>query len=401
MNQRRLPFGILTLAGLTACGAEPPPPPPLVDMAPLQERVRLRIHDRPDGVATHDFNGDGRDDLVIGGDSISILVADGVGGWDRRSVEPMESMEQAIDFAMGDVNGDGRIDLVVAEHNAPKAQFLLWLGATNGSFQRAPGSPFRVDAEPHLHTLALFDVNRDGHLDVITDSWPENRLVVVLGNGDGTFDLPGRQIPVPPAPMQNLVAADFNEDGWLDVVTPAHDREAITVMLGDAQAHLRAAPGSPFASFGGFTTVACVDVDADGNQDVLAVHRSDASTQYKVDGLSVMLGDGTGALRHAPNSPWTDLPERSNALAHGDWNGDGFVDVAVLGEVHHELALWLGGPDGLTRAGRFRIEGRSRGLGAADVDGDGRDELLVPDFASAELVVLAWNAPKSPSSSGE
>ena len=359
-----------------------------VQSGPLQELERIRVHDRPDAVTTKDLNGDGRQDIIVGGDSVSIWLASQDGRWLSAQVEPYEAMAQALEFAFGDVNGDGHLDFVVAEHNAKEPQFLMWLGSASGSFELAPGNPFVVDATPHLHTIALLDINQDGHLDVLTDSWPENRLVWVAGQGDGKFALPGTQIPVPPAPMQNLAVGDFDGDAQLDVVTPAHDREAVTLLLLQGPGRFEQAPGSPFPSFGGFSTVACVDLNRDGHLDVLEVHRSDSSTQYKQDALSILLGDGSGRLAHAPLSPHLDLPERSNTLAHGDVDGDGWIDVVVLGEIQKQLGLFLGSEEGLRTAGRNTVGGRARGLAAGNVLGDARAEILVTDFGSGEVILF-------------
>ena len=186
--------------------------------------------------------------------------------------------------------------------------------------------------------------------------------------------------------MQNLVAGDLNGDGRADIITPAHDREAVTVLLSQGAGRFLPAEGSPFPSMGGFSTVACADINQDGHLVVLAVHRSDASTQYKRDGLSVLLGNGTGSLSHAPNSPRTDLPERSNHLAHGDFDGDGWTDVVVLGEVQKRLGLFRGSAEGLMNAGINSVIGRARGLAAGNVLGDERVEVLVTDFASGEVI---------------
>ena len=355
---------------------------------PLAVRGSLAVHEEPRALAIHDVNGDGHPDLVVGGSAVSVFFGDGAGGFERAPGTPFADLVEAADFAFGDFDGDGRTDVAVAEHDA-EPQFFVLRGIEAGGFEPAPGSPFVVDATPHLHTLAAFDFDSDGDLDVVTDSWPESRLVLVEGRGDGTFALPGRPLAVPEVPIRNLRAADLNGDGHHDLVTPAHETQGVTVLLGDGRGSFRQAPGSPFASFGGYSTVAIADVDRDGDLDVVEVHQSDRSTQFKVDALSTLLNDGAGRLAHAPNSPLLGLPERSSELALGDVDGDGWTDAVVVGEIARVVALFHGGEAGFRPAGVNAVPGRPFGVAIADLDADGRAEVLVTDFAGGRVIVLS------------
>ncbi|MFG0316690.1 MAG: FG-GAP repeat domain-containing protein [Planctomycetota bacterium JB042] len=375
-------------AGLVAC-AEPP-----VDRAfpagPLVGRSTVALAHRADALALHDVDGDGVLDAVVGGDAVDVLLGDGEGGFRRAPGAPLEGPVAAIDFAFGDLDGDGRTDLVVAEHHEPR--FFVWLGGEEGRFRPAPTSPVTVAAVPHLHAIALVDLDGDGALDVVTDSWPESRLVLVRGRGDGTFEAPGTTVPVPDVPIVNLRAGDLDGDGVPEIVTPAHDHRAVTVLAADGAGGLRETPGSPFPSFGGFSRVALADMDRDGDLDVVVVHRSDASTEYTVDALSVLANDGAGRLAHAPGSPHFELSGRAAEVAVGDVDGDGRPDAAVLTERTRVVALFLGGPDGLRLAGTHPAGGRPRDVAVGDLDGDGRAEVLVTDEARGALTVFGLPA---------
>ncbi len=344
------------------------------------------MHADPGALALFDLNGDGKLDLVCGGAGVDILLGDGRGGLARVEGSPFAGPKVAEDFAFGDFDGDSRTDVLVAEHDQPR--FFLFRGTAAGSFEPAADSPFIVDAKPHLHTIAACDFDGDGHLDVITDSWPESRLVLVAGRGDGTFATPGRKIEVPRVPIHNLRVADMNGDGIADIVTPAHDTEAVSVRLGDGKGTFRSAPGSPYASFGGFSRVALGDLDRDGDIDVAEVHRSDLSTEYKEDGLSILSNDGTGRLAHAAGSPFRKLPEGSGIVAIGDVDGDGWPDVVTLSDRSRTVAIFHGGRDGFVPAGTSVVGGRPAGLAVGDLDGDGRAEVLFTDREAARVFVL-------------
>jgi hypothetical protein len=376
------------LATLCAChAAEPDELAPPANDGPLVVRSTLTVHPRPWALELADVDGDGDLDVVVGGDGVDVLLGDGAGGLTRAPGSPYSGPTVAEDFAFGDFDEDGRGDVVVAEHDEGPRLFLL-RGAEAGGFELALGSPFVVDATPHVHTVAALDFDGDGHLDVVTDSWPENRLVLVAGRGDGTFVTPGRQIPVPPSPINNLRSGDLDGDGVIDIVTPAHDLEAVTVLLGDGRGGFAQAPGSPYRSFGGFSTLAVADLDRDGDPDVAEVHRSDSSTRYKQDALSLLINDGAGRLTHAPGSPFTDLSGRANALGVGDATGDGWPDVVTLSESTRVLSLFVGGEEGWRSLGDSVPGGQPRDVELGDLDGDGRAEVIVTDAAGDRLVIL-------------
>jgi hypothetical protein len=100
---------------------------------------------------------------------------------------------------LGDFNADGKPDLLSSDGTL--------IGKSNGSF--SAGTP--VSGAP----LPVADFNGDGKLDILEQS--TKTLLVLLGNGDGTF-----QALVSSAPtnytLTSIVAADLNGDGKADVI---------------------------------------------------------------------------------------------------------------------------------------------------------------------------------------
>jgi hypothetical protein len=70
-----------------------------------------------------------------------------------------------------------------------------------------------VHSNPHPHTVAAADVNSDGHVDLITDSWEEKRLTLLLADGRSGWQSPGIPIEIGREPYVNVVAADLDGDG--------------------------------------------------------------------------------------------------------------------------------------------------------------------------------------------
>ena len=120
------------------------------------------------------------------------------------------------DVVIADFNKDGNLDLGIA--NTEVSLLTVLLGNGKGQFQQATKSPFIINSKPHTHGIATGDFNGDGNLDLATDSWGENKVVIIFGDGQGNF---GGQMsyPVGNHPYQRLRAADLNKDGRPDIVT--------------------------------------------------------------------------------------------------------------------------------------------------------------------------------------
>ena len=111
-----------------------------------------------------------------------------------------------VSVAVGDFNGDAKPDLAVA-NDANMDNISVLLGKGDGSFLAA--SNYSAGSNPQC--VVAEDFNRDGKPDLVVSS--ESGVFVLLGKGDGTFQVPINSGP----PGASLAAGDFNSDGKPDL----------------------------------------------------------------------------------------------------------------------------------------------------------------------------------------
>ena len=361
---------LLAACGGVACAAEPAAPPPPFGPA---ARIDLGRERSPQALASGDFDGDGRIDLVVasgGTNDVTVLLGDGHAGF--RVGRSFPAGPNPAEIFVGDFDRDGHPDLAIANHDSTYVTILL--GDGRGGFRPGPGSPLVVHSKPHPHTVAGCDADGDGVLDLVIDSWGENRLMLLRGDEKGSFRTPGEPIEVGRKPYRNLKAADLDGDGRCDLVSPSYDTGFVSVLFGDGRGGFRAAdpvPAGP-APF----TVDVADLDGDGKLDLVFSNYSGQITDPSDDAITFLLGDGRGGFRKGPRLQAGHGPIQ---IAAGDINGDGAADVATANHGSSDLTIALGGPGGLaaSRMARVPLPEKPDRVLLVDVDGDRHAEAVV------------------------
>ena len=356
----------------------------------FQPMVQLPVGDQPVFVVAADINRDGKKDIIAantGSDNISVYLGNGKGDFTPAKGSPFPAGKSPNDIAVGDVNDDGNPDLALANHDVKFVTVLL--GDGTGGFSFASGSPFPVQSRPHPHGIATADFNGDKKLDIVIESWAENKVIVFRGNGDGTFQSPGTRFDVGKMPYQRLRSADLNEDGHADIITTNFEGHSISILFGDDGHHSGArrnkeipVPENPFGSAAG-------DFNGDRHTDLAIVHFSGQGTDPSKNGLSVLFGDGKGNFTTAKGSPFP-TGHYPPMVAAGDVNGDGIMDMVVPNVVDNTVTIYLGGKNGIKEASGspFSVGRHPACVALGDLNNDGLADLVIAQLDDNNVAVL-------------
>jgi Flp pilus assembly secretin CpaC len=263
----------------------------------------------PVSVAIADFNKDGHPDLAVANQ------ADG-----------------AISILVG--NGDGTFVAEQTPCTLPSCITLPPVATAGGTINASPSA------------IATGDFNDDGNLDIAVTDMANNRVLILLGNGDGTF-----QAAVPYATGSNpvaLVAQDFDGDGQPDlaVVNQGDGTTASTVsiLLGNK------VNGTQNGTFGAKTdypvgispSAITTAVFSTGGFTDLAVANKGSNT------VSILPGIGTGGTQNGTFGAQTTFATGKGpaGIAAADFNNDAHPDLAVTNQTDGTVSILLGNGNG-------------------------------------------------------
>ena len=348
----------------------------------FQAALEYPLNFQVNKIVSGDFNGDGRPDIAVLNSTnyyqigiVAVFLQDPSGGLTDSS--SYSAGFYTSDLATGDFDGDGTDDVAAANAGSGTASVLLADAA--GGMRAIRVAPIPISWQD----IASGDFSGSGHTEFAVLNGNNGPQVTML-----SLDAHGRLVTGPstslaPYSPQNIIAADLDSDGKLDLALGDYSA-GVVVLFGNGDGTF----GPPNAYFVGFnaTNVAAGDFNGDGRRDLAAI-----SSDGSFGTLNVLLNMGGGVFAQTASIP---LTHPSVHMISADLNGDGAWDlVTVDGSsccsqpyvatvfLSNGDGTFLGGVDYATGAGPVWVE-------AADFDEDGSQDLVTADANAANVSIL-------------
>ncbi len=337
--------------------------PAKVALAPAVETKFPDTTTSTENLAVDDFNNDGADDIAVLVDSTAVDVF--FSKKDGTFSAPLlvaDDVGNGPGFAVGDFSGDGIPDIVVSTFGAdPTTDDSLDLYVSNGdgTFQTAKNFP---DLSTTLFQVVAADFNKDGKLDLLYNG--QDGQGVLLNNGQG-FASPGTKVVIP-IDQDIFAAGDFNGDGAADIVYANVDNGAC-IQLNNGAGTIGTSVCYPEYPATAPNIAAAGDVNGDGKLDVVTFYDGHSGTSTAPN-VAVYLGKGDGTLGAVTPTSLVKGPIDGVVLV--DTNNDGKLDIVTVDGTSINLLVNSGTGTFTTAPATY---GLASGTGAAEfpvVSGD-------------------------------
>jgi hypothetical protein len=341
-------------------------------------------------IATGDFNLDGNPDFVIGNNGntntgVTVFLSN-----------PNGTMKPGVNYGSGgglqyvavaDFNGDRILDIAATDYLNGVVQ--LFYGVGDGTF--VTGGTYPTDTTPFQEPVNLVaaDLNHDGKIDLAVVNYATQNVAILLNNGSGfaapvTYPLSAQAL--------DIAAADIDGDKVPDLIVPLYlGTTGVATFHGNGDGTFQPESDVSFGPLNYTHTPVIADFNGDGNPD-LAVSIDDTTNGM---GIAVSLGNGNGTFQ-APvlyattlqntslDQPW---PKYIQAV---DLNQDGFLDLVYTNAEYGTVGVIYGKGDGTFYDPReYPTGGVPLGIAVADVNGDGAlDAITAGDRFSGITVLL-------------
>ena len=362
---------------------QPLPPPPVffkLSSSPV-------VGNDPRTVAAADVNGDGKMDLISAnyyGGSLSVLTNNGSGGGVLSGTYTVGTYP--LEVVTADVNGDGKVDLICANSENADSTLSVLTNSGSGGFVRSGN--YSVGAGPY--SVVAVDVNGDGKVDLVTANWGPagvgNTLTMLTNNGSGGFVF-ASTLTVGQGPVW-VTAVDVNGDGKVDLIsanwgTSGQQGNTLTVLTNNGSSGFVLA-SSPVVGSGPYMVMAA-DVNGDGKLDLITANWGSSGGGNT---LTVLTNNGNGIF--GSNATLT-VGSGSLAVAAADVNGDGKVDLISANYYANSLSVLINnGSGGFVLATNLSVGGNPNSVTAADVNGDGKVDLIIPLYPNPNYVLAVF-----------
>ncbi|HXU25850.1 MAG TPA: FG-GAP-like repeat-containing protein [Bacteroidia bacterium] len=287
---------------------------------------------QPYSICSADFNGDGNADIATANNGstfkgFSVMLGNGAGS--LGSVISYSAGTNPSGIATADFNADGKKDIAFTDFNAlPTAAIPVYLGNGAGAFSlSATLSTGSGTVSAHPGAIVCADVTGDNKIDfLVACSDVTNKAFIFPGNGSGGATTPYAYTVGAGATYNtvNIAVSDFDGNGKKDIVTCNGASANVTVLLNNT-AGTGVFTSNNYAAGNNANAVTCADFDADGDIDIAVCNSSNNQ-------ISILLNNGSGVFSPATATTAFGVDVNPVQMVTGDFNGDGKADIATANQ---------------------------------------------------------------------
>ena len=353
-----------------------------------------------------DLDGDGKPDLIVadsGAHIVSIFRNISQSGvLDTNSFAARidlattgGSSDNPIAMTVADVDGDGKLDILICDGGANQIKIYRNLSTSGTLTTNSFAAPFVLNTSGEARAVRVADLDGDGRPDVVAADWGADYISIFQNiGGPGNLAFAPRVDFGAGAGIFDLTIADLDGDGKPDIAWVAFDVSILrnTSVPGTIDTSSFSV-GTNFTALADTESIIAADMDGDGKPDLIV-------SSYLNSDISVLRNQSVpGIFSFAPHVDFA-AAGRVHDVRAADINGDGKPDIVVDSESGNYMSVFQnsGTPgvftaDSLSNRADFAAGSGAWGVSIGDLDGDGRPDVVVANNYDNTLSLYQNQAP--------
>ncbi|CAF3389526.1 unnamed protein product [Rotaria socialis] len=287
----------------------------------------------PQSIAIGDLNQDNRLDICVansGSNNVAVFLGHGNGYFTPSIQFSTGDGSNPASVAIGDVNSDHQLDICVSNSGTSNIGVLLGLGNVNFASQTI----YTTGVISNPYSLTVADFNNDNRSDITVSDYGTDTAVVLLDFDPTNFQ---HQTTYPTGIGSNpssITVGDFNNDNQLDIAVANSDGDNIGVLLEYGNGSFSTQAIYSTGNTSGPCSISVGDFNSDGWLDI-------AVANFRANNIGVLLGYGNGTFA-SQETYSTGINSSPSSIAVGDFNNDIILDIAVANVLGNNVGVLVG-----------------------------------------------------------
>ena len=345
-------------------------------------KYSLRSCRGPTSLIVRDFNNDNQFDIAIGcifSDTIVILFGDNNQNFPTQSTYSAEGRSVLIFMTPGDFNSDGLLDIALVHFGDQSVGILTNYYQADFAMQRK----YSTGSGSRPSSLAVADLNNDNILDIVVINSGNKNIGIRLGIGNGFFGVETIYSTGPNSLPQSVNVADLNKDNQLDIVIIDSQSDSINIFFGYGNGMFSNALIYPMENGSNATAMTIGYLNNDQWVDLIF-------TEPNMNRLGILYGYNYSDF-HFQQTYFTGKNSFPFGICVDDLNNDHRLDIIIANRKSDSVGIFLGYGNGTFEAQRIYSTGNQSSPSAislADFNGDGYLDIAVGNVMTECIGIL-------------